>query len=130
MIDAKTIKKYESYTTAELRKKAASKFRKWVRERDKGEPCISCGSWNTSDASHLYSAGHYPELEMEPDNCHLACRRCNFFLSGNLQEYRKRLIIKIGIERVERLDRIADQHKRTGYKHDRISLIEKLEQYK
>lgn len=124
------IKKYSKYSVPALRKKAGEKFRAWIRKRDEGQPCISCGSFNTSDASHLYSAGNYPCLEFEEDNVWLSCKKCNCFLSGNLLEYRKRLLKKIGTDRVERLDMIADYYKKHGYKHDRFRLIEIIEQYK
>ena len=130
MIDAKLIQKYAKYSTSELRKKACEKFKKRIRQRDAGQPCISCGKYEKLQAGHFYSAGHHPVLEMHPDNVHGQCLRCNYYLSGNGNEYRKNLIKKIGIERVEALDLIVAQTKHTGYKHDRINLIEKLEQYK
>lgn len=129
-MDAKLVQKYAKYSVPQLRLKASKKFRAWVRKRDEGQPCISCGSYNVSDAGHYYSAGNFPAIEMEPDNCHLQCRKCNYFLSGNLLEYRKGLIERIGLERVEGLDMLADAYKREGYKHQRFSLIEKIEQYK
>lgn len=129
-IPVSVIKKYSKYSIPQLRMKAGKKFRAFIRKRDEGQPCISCGSCNTSDASHFYSAGHYPNLEFNEDNCHAACRKCNFFLSGNLNEYRKRLIEKIGLQRVERLDFLAASYKRTGYKQDRFFLISIIENYK
>lgn len=129
-MDSQIIQKYKKYTTAQLRQKAGEKFRAFIRKRDEGQPCISCGSRNTSDASHYYSAGHFPNLEFNEDNCHAACRRCNFFLSGNLIHYRERLIQKIGLARVEALDFQAKAYKRNGYKHDRFFLIETIERYK
>jgi hypothetical protein len=129
-ITSNIIQKYSKYSTPQLRIKAGNAFRKFIRERDKGEKCISCDSYNTSDASHFYSAGKYPALEFDPDNCHLACRKCNYFLSGNLLEYRKRLIERIGQEKVARLDYLAAQYKRIGYKHDRLKLIEVILKYK
>lgn len=129
-ISAKVIQKYSKYSTPKLRQKAGNAFRKFIRERDKGEKCISCDSYNTSDASHYFSAGKFPALEFNEDNCHLACRKCNYFLSGNLLEYRKELIKKIGEERVFKLESTAAICKRVPYKHDRIRLIEILLKYK
>lgn len=45
-------------------------------------------------------------------------------------EYRKNLINKIGLARVEALDMIAAQSKRTNFKWDRTLLIEIIEKYK
>jgi hypothetical protein len=129
-ITATVLQKYSKYSTPQLRIKAGNAFRKFVRERDKGEKCISCDSYNTSDASHYFSAGKFPALEFDPDNCHLACRKCNYFLSGNLLQYRENLIKKIGIERLEKLEQQAAYYKRVVYKHDRIRLIEIILKYK
>ncbi len=129
-MEAETIKKYSKYTITQLRKKAGLKFRAWIRRRDEGQQCISCESYNTTDASHYYSAGHYPVLEFEEDNVHSSCASCNRFKHGNLIEYRKKLLKRIGEERLEKLDNIADYYKRNGYKHDRFFLIEVIEKYK
>lgn len=88
-------------------KDAQTTFNAWVRKRDHGKPCISCGT--TSDIQ--YCAGHYrtvgscPELRFEPLNVHLQCNKnCNMEKSGNIIEYRINLIKKIGLERVEWLE--------------------------
>lgn len=82
-------------------------FNAWIRERDAGQACISCGT--TADVQ--YCAGHYrttaaaPELRFEPLNVHLQCNRnCNMGKSGNLLGYRPRLIEKIGLAAVEWLE--------------------------
>lgn len=82
-------------------------FNSWVRLRDAGLPCISCGT--TADVQ--YCAGHYkpsgsnPALRFEPLNVHLQCNRnCNMGKSGNLTPYRIELIKRIGLEKVEWLE--------------------------
>jgi len=127
-ISAATILKYKKHSVAKLKNKAQIVFNKWIRERDKNLPCISCGSGIPSQATHFYSAGHYNQLRFNEDNCHLGCVRCNYFLSGNLNEYRKRLEIKIGKERLRKLDEIAAIKK--AYKFDRFTLIAIIEKYK
>jgi hypothetical protein len=80
-------------------------FNEWVRLRDEGQPCISCGNhrlvWH---AGHYRSVGACPELRFEQDNCHRQCATCNTLLSGNLAAYRVNLIAKIGLDRVEWLE--------------------------
>lgn len=129
MLTAKQIQKYSKYSIPKLRKKASVKFNRFIRERDKDKQCCSCNSYNITQASHFYSAGHYPCLEFTEDNVWGSCMKCNTYLSGNLNEYRKKLIKLIGIERVESLDAKADYHRKHGYKHDRFFLIEILEKY-
>ncbi|TCK68080.1 NinG protein, partial [Lonepinella koalarum] len=44
-------------------------------------------------------------LRFNEDNCHKQCQPCNTHLSGNITEYRINLVQKIGLERVEWLER-------------------------
>lgn len=78
-------------------------FNAWVRARDAGHACISCGRHHRGQlhAGHYRSVGSEPALRFEPDNVHLQCAPCNTHLSGNLIPYRANLIRKIGIERVD-----------------------------
>jgi hypothetical protein len=94
-------------TRAEHMKDAQTAFNAWVRARDAGLPCISCGT--TADiqyaAGHFRSAGGHPELRFDPLNVHLQCNRnCNMAKSGNLGPYRIELIKRIGQEKVDWLE--------------------------
>lgn len=82
-------------------------FNRYIVKRDSELPCISCGSYraNQWDCGHYYAAGNYSFLRFNEDNCNKQCNRpCNTDKSGNLTEYRKGLINKIGLERVKWLD--------------------------
>lgn len=87
-------------------KEAQKHFNKFIRLRDKDQPCISCGREHTGQ----YHAGHFkttaacPELRYEETNCHKQCAPCNNHMSGNIVNYRPRLIEKIGVEKVEWLE--------------------------
>jgi hypothetical protein len=88
-------------------REAQTAFNAWVRARDAGLPCISCGT--TADiqyaAGHFRSAGGHPELRFDPLNVHLQCNRnCNMAKSGNLGPYRIELIKRIGQEKVDWLE--------------------------
>jgi hypothetical protein len=88
-------------------REAQQAFNAWVRARDAGLPCISCGT--TADiqyaAGHFRSAGGHPELRFDPLNVHLQCNRnCNMAKSGNLGPYRVELIKRIGQEKVDWLE--------------------------
>lgn len=122
--------KYKSKTLSQLKATAVRHFHKFIRERDKGRPCVSCGSFNTSDASHFHSAGKNPVVRFNEDNVHLSCRKCNYFLAGNLIPYHIELINRIGEERVIALQDKVLISKQTGYKWDRFFLIEIIEKYK
>ena len=91
-------------------------FNQWVRLRDAGKPCVSCGT--TADVQ--YAAGHFrptgsnPALRFEPLNVHLQCNRnCNMAKSGNLGPYRIELIRRIGLEKVEWLEGPQDPKRYT-----------------
>lgn len=86
-------------------KKAQAAFNAFIRARDWGLPCISCGR-NTGakmNAGHYRTVGASKETRYDEDNCHLQCEHCNSYLSGNIGEYRPRLIEKIGQEAFDRL---------------------------
>lgn len=96
-------------TRGEHLKEAQAAVNAYVRLRDANEPCISCdrpaswgGQWH---ASHYRSVGSNPSLRFNLFNIHKSCSICNAWLSGNLTDYRPRLIAKIGLERVEDLER-------------------------
>ena len=111
-----------------LKKLAQDKFNAFIRKRDKKELCICCKSAKVEQAGHFYSAGHYNHLRFNEDNVHGCCIKCNYFLSGNLGEYRKNLEIKIGKKRLEHLDFLKDS--KTSSKNNRFEYLEIIEKYK
>lgn len=97
-------------------KKAERACNAYIRARDAGQGCISCGrhdadKWN---AGHFISVGANRTLRYHEDNIHLQCARpCNKDKGGNIHEYRKRLLKKIGAERLAFLDGWHDPVKMT-----------------
>ena len=89
-------------------KKVQVEFNKFIRGRDKDLPCISCGEVRPDlkyDAGHYRSCGAAPELRFEELNCHRQCSyKCNQTMTGNIIEYRKGLIKKIGQENLDWLE--------------------------
>jgi len=81
----------------------------YVRERDKGKPCISCGTiWKPDhQAGHFKKAETYETLRYNTDNIHGQCRRCNMHLDGNVQKYADNLPNRIGKERFEKIMYLA-----------------------
>lgn len=88
-------------------KDAQIAFNAFIRARDAGKPCISCGCRNAMafDAGHYRSIGAQPALRFNEDNVHRQCTDCNQGLAGNAAAYRVGLIARIGLERVEILER-------------------------
>jgi len=89
-------------------------FNKYIRLRDKGNVCISCQKPinGVKHASHYLSAGGHSAIRFHEDNVWVSCYKCNVMLSGNAVEYRKALINKIGIERVEWLENNGNSEKK------------------
>lgn len=94
-------------------KEAQKWFNKFVRLRDKGLPCISCGHPDNGSrqrhASHYRSTGSCSSLRFDELNVHASCSICNNHLSGNIARYTPELIKKIGkpeFERIERAPRV------------------------
>lgn len=103
---ADRIKKESFKTRSEWLKDLQVVFNKFIRLRDTGKPCISCGrdTGAKMNAGHYLSVGAHPELRFNEMNCHRQCEHCNSFKSGNQSQYRPRLIEKIGLEKVEWLE--------------------------
>lgn len=91
---------------AQWAKEAQTSFNAWVRARDAGMPCISCGRHHQGQnhAGHYLSVGARPELRYEPLNVWLQCAPCNTHLSGNAVLYRQALLVKIGQEKLDWLE--------------------------
>lgn len=85
---------------------AQQAFNAWVRLRDDNQPCISCGRHHKGkyNAGHFRSTGAASHLRFNPANVHKQCEPCNSHLSGNIINYRPRLIEKIGLSVVESLE--------------------------
>lgn len=106
-------KKRELVTTQDWLQLLQQVFNQWVKLRDKDQPCISCGTTKEDiqwAAGHFFSRGAYPNLRVNPDNAHKQCNNhCNLHLSGNLENYRPRLIERIGEERFAALEAIKNE---------------------
>ena len=98
---------------------AQKKFNKFIRSRDENDLCISCGQHHEDyDAGHYVPQGSSSFLRFEEDNCHKEGKSCNAFDKFHLIGYRKNLINKIGLERVEWLE----ENRRTIKKWTRTEL--------
>ena len=91
-------------------------LRQYVRLRDAGKPCISCGrTYARMDCGHYYGRGAYPHLKYDEMNVHLQCRRCN--MQGNAQGFRLGLIDRYGVAALWLLE--LKTRMRSKYKPDK-----------
>lgn len=107
------VRKEKLKNRADHLREAQAAVNQYVRLRDAHLPCISCDSTPNDndlmtgsrwDAGHYRSVGACPELRFEPLNIHRQCVKCNRNLSGNAVEYRIRLVLRIGAEKVAWLE--------------------------
>lgn len=80
-------------------------FNKYIRLRDKDQPCISCGRElkGKYDAGHYFSVGAYPNLRYDENNCFGQCVHCNQHKHGATIEYGLRLPDRIGLDAYNKL---------------------------
>jgi hypothetical protein len=81
----------------------------YVRLRDKGKNCISCGTAWTPDfqCGHHYKSETFTTLRFNLDNLHGQCQRCNLFLEGAFDNYALNMPFRIGIKKYNDLQSLA-----------------------
>lgn len=117
-------------TRSDRMRDAQAAFNRYIRARDRGKPCICCGRsqgdikhGGAVDAGHYRSRGSAPGLKFNLFNCHSQLAYCNRYLSGNAVGYRAGLIERIGLERVERLERDNSPRRFDAEYLDRVKRI-------
>jgi hypothetical protein len=81
-------------TRSEWLREVQAACNKYIRLRDHDQPCISCGRYHQGQyhAGHLLTTKAHPEVRFNELNIFKQCAPCNSHLSGNILEFRKRLI--------------------------------------
>lgn len=117
-------------TIPKLKAKLQLVFNAYIRERDKGKPCVSCGQFKELQAGHFYSVRMYDGLRFNEDNCHGECAGCNGFDDMHLLGYHENIQTRIGQERFQKLCDDAHRYRMYGYKWSRAELLDLIEEYK
>ena len=109
-------------TRSDYLKEVQIAFNNFIRLRDAAFPCISCGRFHGGQyhSGHFRSVGASPELRFNEYNAHKQCAPCNNHKSGNILEYRIRLVQKIGLKRVEWLE---GKHEPKKYTIDELKAL-------
>lgn len=108
----KKVRKKELMTHSDYVKIAQAIVNKFVRIRDKNQPCITCGKEPpyTISAGHFFAAGTFPRVRLDIENIHGQCWwNCNKNKHGSFAEYEKNLPNKIGQDKVDALKIRAHQ---------------------
>ena len=116
--------KKDRYKVTALLKTLKVNCHKYIRERDKGKPCISCGIlWHESfQAGHFYKAELFPSIRHNENNINGQCKTCNLRKEGNESQYRVNLPKRIGVKAFDELNNKANQEKKNSFKWDREEL--------
>jgi len=113
-------------TAKDYKKEAQFWVNKYVRIRDRNDSCISCNKPLHDikfDAGHFFSAGGHSLTTFDLDNIHGQCVECNRWKHGNIFEYQKKLIDKIGYERFQKLEKRSNGIKKWT-KEELIQIID------
>ena len=118
----------ELETVQQLFGVAQKVFNTFIRLRDKGQPCISCGKplGSKYDCGHYHSSGGHKNVTFDEYNCHAQCVYCNQHLHGNLLNYQIGIAKRIGADQLIELNGRA--HKE--YKPTREELRQLIKFYK
>ena len=105
---------------------------KYIRLRDKGKPCISCGQpWHQDhQAGHFYKAELFSTIKYNEYNINGQCVQCNIRKEGNESEYRVRLPKRIGEDNFNHLNHLAELDHKLNHKWDREALKAIRDYYK
>jgi hypothetical protein len=98
-------------TRRECINEAQAAFNAYIRARDEGKPCISCGApWSDGKVGGSFDCGHYRSvgaaghLRWTETNAAGQCKKCNRWGAGRVSDYRIGLIKRVGLVEVERLE--------------------------
>ena len=120
--------KEELKTTSDYVKEAQKWVNKFVRLRDKDKGCISCGTplVGKYDAGHFFSAGGHGSVRFDLRNINSQCTFCNQWQHGNLFNYHKELLKRIGSEEFNKLE----LQSKGVHKHDKEELKQLIKEFK
>lgn len=97
-------------TKSKWKGEAQNAFNRYVRLRDSGKPCISCGRLplqkygGTMDCGHYRTRGAAGHLAFNLHNTAAQCVQCNRDRAGAQKAFEQGLIQRIGPEKVEALN--------------------------
>ena len=88
-------------------------FNRWIRIRDKDQPCISSGFplAHHYDAGHLFSVKQYSGLRFDERNVHAQSVGDNRFNEGNFEDYLVKIYLRVDADQVDQLVKDAQYFK-------------------
>ena len=119
-------------TLSKLKQDLQTVFNKYIRLRDEGKPCVSCGKHKKLQAGHYFSVKMCDAFRFDERNVHGECAGCNCFDESHLIGYTMNITNRIDKEELESLHNEVALYKqnRLLYKWDRPTILELIEVYK
>lgn len=113
---------------AKLKRKLDIVFSKYIRERDKDEPCVSCPFKGSLQCGH-FRRRELMSTRWNEYNSNGQCARCNLWLGGATYEYAKGLEKKYGKGTAEKLYKESQKVKQWTEKEleEKIAYYENLQ---
>jgi hypothetical protein len=110
--------KQKKESIQELIKAAQYYFNAWIKERDQGKACVTCGAkWSKEhQAGHFYPAGYFWAVRFFSTNCFIQCIECNINKSGNLEKYKEVIKTLITPDQLKELE--AEKNKTANFSRD------------
>ena len=116
-------------TTSQLIQEVQIIFNEFVRRRDAGNGCISCGAPHPTDAGHLFKVSTHPEMRFMPMNTHLQCRACNSLDDGNYEAYCDGIVARYGSQYLQDVIQESIRLRQMKIKWSRSELVELKKYY-
>lgn len=130
----KKVLKEKNKTLGDYKSEARTIFQRFIRLRDKNQPCISCGKRFSEDekidAGHIYKAELYSALIFDEENVHSQCVYCNHRLSGNLDGCLRNLPNRIGQDNALKLTERANNSLHVEVKRTKLDYEQIINDYK
>lgn len=128
-------KEIADYSKSQIKKDLNTIFCAYIRMRDAdSEGMVKCISsqrplhWSHADAGHFIPRSVAPALIFHPDNVHAQSKIDNWH-EGNRLEYRKNLVSKIGLKKVEEMEILQHQKSGLGIFEYRLLLLQYIEKF-
>ena len=118
------VNKQQGISLESLKKSTTNSVHRYIRKRDEGKPCISCGTpWKSNfQAGHCFKAELFSSLKYHDHNINGQCEQCNLRREGNESGYLLRLPNMITLTCFNELKTLAVEDKKKIHKWDRETL--------
>lgn len=105
-------------------------FNAYIRKRDEGKGCISCGANYFSDCGHLFKKSTRPAMRFNPMAAHGQCRQCNSLPDGNYDAMCKGIARRYGKDYLVSVIQESNESRKTDHKWSRSELEELIKYFK